>query len=88
MLFEAATIVPASQFRRTLAALASLCDANTLSGITASAVIAAQRSDPFTIEALCAVAGLSYKELTERVRNLPANASGPFGPSQYAAHSR
>lgn len=82
VLFGADGIVPASHFRNTLAELASVCPTKTLAGITAGAVLAAQRSDPFTIEALCAVAGLSYKELTERVAELPANAAGPFGPSQ------
>lgn len=82
VLLEADTIVPATQFRKTLAALAALCHTRTLGGITAAAVIAAQRTDPFTVEALCEVAGLSYKELTERVEELPASASGPFGPTQ------
>lgn len=82
VLFEPETIIPASRFRETLARLAARCSGGTLGSITASSVIAAQRDDPFTIEALCVVAGLSYKELTERVEDLPAKAKGPFGPSQ------
>jgi hypothetical protein len=81
-LFETDTIVPASDFGTTLARLARLCPGGGLETITASAVIAAQRNDSFTVEALCYVAGLSYKELTERVPNLPPHAAGPFGPTQ------
>jgi hypothetical protein len=81
-LFETEAIVPASQFRATLDRLAAMCPDGRLETINASALIAAQRSDAFTLEALCYVAGLSYKELAERVPNLPSRASGPFGPTQ------
>lgn len=81
-LFETDTIVPASQFGATLGRLAALCRGGGLDTITGSALIAAQRNDAFTLEALCYVAGLSYKELTERVPNLPPHADGPFGPTQ------
>jgi hypothetical protein len=82
VLFDHEAILPASRFRQTLDRLASRCSGGTLGGITADAVIAAQRDDPFTLEALSFVAGLAYKELTERVSDLPGNAAGPFGPSQ------
>jgi hypothetical protein len=82
ILFESETIVPASRFRETLGRLAARCPDGTLGGITASALIAAQRDDHFTLEALCAVAGLSYKELTDRVEDLPSSPSASFGPSQ------
>ena len=82
ILFEHETIVPALQFRETLGRLAARCPDGTLSHITASALIAAQRDDAFTLEALCVVAGLSYKELTDRVEDLPSSPSGSFGPSQ------
>ena len=81
-LFETDTIVPASQFGATLGRLAAVCPGGGLEAITGSALIAAQRNDPFTLEALCYVAGLSYKELTERVSSLPPHADGPFGPTQ------
>jgi hypothetical protein len=81
-LFETETIVPASQFRATLDRLAAMCPDGRLETINGSALIAAQRSDAFTLEALCYVAGLSYKELAERVPNLPSRPSGPFGPTQ------
>ncbi len=81
-LFETDTIIPASDFGATLARLAALCPGGGLEKITGSTLIAAQRNDAFTLEALCYVAGLSYKELAERVPNLPAQATGPFGPTQ------
>jgi hypothetical protein len=60
VLFAPETIIPADRFRDTLSRLAVRCHGSTLAGITASAVIAAQRVDPFTLESLCAAAGLSY----------------------------
>jgi hypothetical protein len=81
-LFETETIVPASYFRATLDRLAALCPDGGLGTISGSTLIAAQRSDTFTLEALCYVAGLSYKELAERVPDMPSRANGPFGPSQ------
>ncbi len=82
VLFDEDAIVPAARFRAALELLASRSPGGSLGSVTASAVIAAQRADPFTMEALCAVAGVSYKELAERVGDLPGSAAGPFGPSQ------
>jgi hypothetical protein len=57
-LFETDTIVPASQFRATLDRLAALCPDGGLETITGSALIAAQRSDAFTLEP-CATSPVS-----------------------------
>jgi hypothetical protein len=82
ILFKPDTIVPAERFRKTLLRLAKKCSDNSLAKITSSAVIAAQREDAFTIETLCAVAGLSYNELSARVQSLPARPRSRWTPSQ------
>lgn len=43
---------------------------------------------PLTIEALCAVAGLSYNDLYQRVDGLPTEASGQWTPPRSARPSR
>jgi len=82
VLFGVESIVPAAQFARSLHLLASRCPGGTLARITPSTLIRSQREDPFALETLAAVAGLSYNELAERVPELPATAAGPFTPSQ------
>lgn len=82
ILFKAESIVPASAFREALDLLARHSPEKRLRNINASAVIAAQRDNPFVIHALCAVAGLSYSDLTERVPGLPGDPSAPWGPAQ------
>ena len=56
----------ARRFRKVLDSLASHSPSKGLESITASALIAAQREEPKTIEVLSAIAGLSYSELRER----------------------
>ena len=85
VLFRLDTVAPASDFRAALDHLASVCRDGTLRTTDAKAVLAAQRDESFTMQALCAVAGLSYSDLQERAAGLPADPKGPWEPSQIKA---
>jgi hypothetical protein len=85
VLFDRQAIVPAARFAQALSGLAAKCHGGNLDQISASALISAQREDSFTLEALAAVAGLSYNELADRVDSLPSAPTGPFMPSQIRA---
>lgn len=76
VLFRPDLITPASRFRHALERLAYHSPGHRLFNVNASALIAAQREEPFTISALCAVAGLSYGDLAERVAGLPGEPTG------------
>lgn len=82
VLFEPESIAPASRFRDALAVLARRCKDNSLKNITSNAVIAAQRDNKGVMEALCAVAGISFSELSSRVAELPAQPRSRWSPSQ------
>ena len=82
VLFKADAIVPAQTFRDALSAVAGRSPEKRLGNINASAVIAAQRANPFVIQALCTVAGLSYGDLQERVPGLPSDPANPWMPTQ------
>ena len=73
MLFRADTIAPARRFRAALERVRHHSPGQRLASINDTAVIAAQKDDPFTMTALCAVAGLSYSDLSERASGLPAD---------------
>jgi hypothetical protein len=87
VLFAPETIVSADRFCDTLSRLAVRCHGGTLAGITASAVVAAQRADPFTLETLCVVAGLSYGAMsfTHALPYLTAGCRGIRGPDEREA---
>jgi hypothetical protein len=82
VLFTPNAIIPAAKFRAALDALAAGSPERHLGNINASAVIAAQRANPFVVQTLCAVAGLSYGDLLERVPGLPPDPASPWTPSQ------
>lgn len=85
VIFEPALITPPDAFRRALDTVAAKCPDQTLDTINANAVIAAQRDVPTTMETLCAVAGLSYSELSARVADLPGDPRGRWTPQQATA---
>jgi hypothetical protein len=85
ILFKPEAIVPARRFRDVLERLVAHSPGRRLSSVTANAVIATQGEDPFTVEVVCAVAGLSYRDLAERVPNLPSDPTGPWQPSAVRA---
>ena len=76
--------VPA-RVRAAIDGIAARTSDHTLKTIDARSVLAAQREDPFTMEALCAVAGLSYSDLELRVAGLPSELRGDWKPSQISA---
>jgi len=82
VLFKPEFIIPARRFRDALDLLSKHSPEKRLININASAVIAAQRENTFVIQGLCAIAGLSYGDLTERVPGLPNDPSGPWTPTQ------
>lgn len=82
VLFEAESIVPASLFGQALDTLAGKCTDNSFVNISAKVVIAAQRDDKAVMETLCAIAGISFSELSSRVSGMPAQAQSRWSPSQ------
>lgn len=55
-------------------------------GLTAEVVAQAQRANPYVMETLCAVAGLTYRDLRERVRvELPQHPRGTWSNAQISA---
>jgi hypothetical protein len=85
VLFRLDAVAPAAAYRDALAHLASKTKDHTLASVDASAVLASQREDRFTFEALAAVAGLSYSDLEERVDGLPGDARSAWTPTQVNA---
>lgn len=57
-----------AQYKAALDALAARTATRTLAGVTLAAVIAAQQDDHNVVTALCAAAGLSYRDLRARVQ--------------------
>ena len=82
MLLEIEGVPKPMQFRQALDAVVRLCPSRGLDTINDSAVIAAQRAEPLTMEALCATAGLSYSELRERGTGLPSDPRSSWSPSK------
>jgi hypothetical protein len=81
-----------ARLRAALEEVAKHTTTRTLASITSAAVSAAQQTDPYVVEALAVVAGLTSKELrsrTDRLRppvKLPGPGSrGPWSPRQVQA---
>jgi hypothetical protein len=69
------------RFRRALDVLAWRSPDKTLAGLTTASVATAHRDDRFVITTLCAIAGVSYRDLSARV-DLPADPDGAWTPAQ------
>jgi hypothetical protein len=84
-LFDAATIDRPRDLEDALLRVASHSPGGRLAKASESALIAAQRSNPRAVEALCYAAGLSYGELQTRVSGLPSEPDRSWTPSQVRA---
>lgn len=74
-------IEPLDTYRKVLDLLAWKSPTKTLAGMSPSVFGASQRENPKTVEVLCAVAGLSYRELNERCQTIPSNPASPWAAS-------
>ena len=89
VIFAPEAISPPSRYRRVLDLLAWKSPTHSLDGITAEAVTAAQREDSFTMEVLCTIAGLSHRDLRERLgEQIPSEPSGHWTPRAVIAAFR
>ena len=66
-IFNPELLGPLRGYKPILDLLARKSPTRTLRGLTPEAVGAAQHEDPLTMEVLCAIAGLSFRDLKERV---------------------
>lgn len=81
-ILDAQAIVPAEKYKRALDLLATK-NGGSVAGLTSDAFASAQRADPFVIEMLCAVAGITYKELRERLDDqIPGRIDAKWDSSQ------
>jgi hypothetical protein len=85
VVFGVNQIEPAAAYRSALDGLARRCVGGTLKAITAESVLDAQRANPFTIEALCAVAALAYPDLRARAVGVPNAPDGDWTPTTMRA---
>ncbi|MEU5673230.1 hypothetical protein ABZ749_23285 [Micromonospora sp. NPDC047753] len=76
-----------AQYRAALDTLAARTATRTLESVTLAAVIAAQHDDRNVVTALCAAAGLSYRDLRARVRgtSVPTDLRGKWKNDQLKA---
>ncbi|MEU8419334.1 hypothetical protein AB0C15_00465 [Micromonospora sp. NPDC048835] len=76
-----------AQYRAALDTLAARTATRTLTSVTLAAVIAAQQDDRNVVTALCAAAGLSYRDLRARVRgaSVPTDLCGKWKNDQLKA---
>ena len=86
-LFALEAISQPAQYRTTLDALAARTASKTLRDVTLAAVSGAQADDPNVMSTLCAVAGLSYRDLKSRTApiRLPSNIAGRWQHEQLQA---
>lgn len=81
VVFRPELIEPLDSYRTVLELLARKSPTKSLEGISPSVLAAAQRANPKTIEVLCTVAGLSYRELSERCHATPSNPASTWTAS-------
>jgi hypothetical protein len=73
-LLEIDAVVPPGTYRSALEELARHTPSGTLADVTPAAIRAAHDIDPHVVETLCAVAGLSFRDLKDRAAaRLPGN---------------
>ncbi|MFL5350687.1 MAG: hypothetical protein ACJ8AT_38440 [Hyalangium sp.] len=72
-----------SSWRATLDVLARKAPGGNLGNLEPNSVLAAQREAPMTIEVLCAIAGLSWRDLKDRLgKDIPAKPSSRWTLAQ------
>jgi hypothetical protein len=83
--FDSAAIILApewlpslTELRLVLETLARRSPDGTLRSLNPQAVLAAQRDQPSTVQALCLIAGMAYRDLRERADDLPSAPEGPW----------
>lgn len=81
------TITSPSSYRAALNEVARHTTSGTLRDITVAALRAGQQIDPHVMETLCAVAGLTYRDLKDRVgqTKLPGDPQGTWTQAQAEA---
>ena len=85
-LLQREIITPFEHYRQVLELLAQKSPTHQLSGMTPDSVVAAQRGNRFTIEVLCAVAGISYRDLRDRLGDqIPSEPQGKWTPQAFAS---
>jgi hypothetical protein len=84
MLFDQELMPSARTLREALDVIASKCSTGSLSSVTATAVRNAQHSNSGVMEALCALAGLTFDELRDRIPDvaLPSDVRGAWSTTQ------
>lgn len=84
-LLDIEAVVRPEAYREGLDVLAALTPSGTLRDLTPAAVAAGQAKDSMVIPTLCAVAGITFKELRGRARlKLPSSSDGPWSVRQVA----
>jgi hypothetical protein len=83
--FDSAAIILApewlpslAELRRVLETLAQRSPDGTLRSLNAQTVLAAQRVESSTVQVLCLIAGMPYRDLRERADDIPSAAEGPW----------
>lgn len=84
MLFDQELMPSAQTLRGALDVLASKCSTGTLSSVTATAVRNAQHTNDAVMETLCALAGVTFDELGDRIPDvaLPSDVRGAWNTTQ------
>jgi len=86
VLFSPELLTPLSEYKLVLDLLARKSPTKTLAGITADAVAAAQRENPLTMEVFAAIAGLSFRDLKERLgETVPSTLAGRWSAKGVSA---
>lgn len=84
MLFDQGLMPSARTLREALDVLASKCSSGSLSSVTATAVRNAQHANSGVVETLCALAGVTFDELGDRMPDvaLPGDVKGTWSTTQ------
>ncbi len=86
VLFSPELLTPLKDYKLVLDLLARKSPTKTLAGITANAVAAAQRENPLTMEVFAAIAGLSFRDLKERLGDcVPSGITGRWSTKAVSA---
>jgi hypothetical protein len=89
-LVDIGSITPPHEYRRALTELSTYTASRSLADVTCEAVAAAQAANQTVVLALCQVAGLTFRDLGDRVSTfkgitVPGRPQGPWSPDQIAA---
>ena len=85
VIFNPELLTPLTRYKRVLDLLAEKSPDRTLASLMAEAVAAAQREDPLTMEVFCAIAGLTFRDIKERLGDEVPNALDGRWPAKSVA---